>query len=151
MPSEFVPREFFRIDVELLEQKLHGALTDDVVDSLARNFGWYDAVQLWKKVNVDSQGRLLVSLNAGQIGNLTVSRPTVAAVATKLLTANVNRRRWEIRNTGLNDAAWGANNGVTLANGVTIGAGRFDGDDIYIGDVWAISSGAGSTFEVIEE
>lgn len=151
MPQIIIPREFWRTDVELDEQKIEGKLSDDLIDSLARLFGWYDAGQFWKKINVDSQGRLLVSLNAGQIGNLTISRPAVAAVAVKLLDANINRRRWEIRNTGLRDAAWGGSDAVTLANGVTIPIGNFDGDDVYIGQIWAISSGAGTTFEVIEE
>lgn len=151
MPVIIIPREFWRTDIEVDEQKIEGKLSDDLLDTLARNVGWYDAGQRWKKINVDSQGRLLVSLNAGQIGNLTISKPAVAAVAVQLLPANTNRRRWEIRNTGLNDAAWGPTAAVTLANGVTIGAGQFDGDDIYIGDLWAISVGAGTTFEVIEE
>jgi hypothetical protein len=151
MPKIIIPRDFWFIDIELDEPKIEGKLSDDLQDTLARLAGWYDAGKTFKKVNVDSQGRLLVSLNAGQIGNLSTSKPAVAAVAVKLLDANINRRRWEIRNNGVSDVAWGVDNSVTLANGVTLGVGQLDGDDVYIGALWAISSAAGATLTVIEE
>lgn len=139
MPFPIIPRIFWYIDSELAKIKTKGQLSDDIQDTLARNFGWYDAGGLWKKLNSDSQGRLLVSLNAGQTQSATLSLLNVTNAAAKVLQANTNRRGYLIQNTGGNNIYLGFDSTLTSAKGIILAPGASYNDNVYVGDVWAIA------------
>lgn len=150
MPTIIIPRSFWRIDVELQEEKIEGKLSDDLQDTLSRLFGWYDAGQFWKKVNVDSQGRLLTSANAGQINAGNISTTVVGLVALKVLSANLLRRTFLIKNDGVTNLFFGFDAAVTAVSGFPLYPGEMYSDDVYVGDIYLISSAANGSVKAIE-
>lgn len=138
------------LDIETVPLLAMPPLTDVVQQTLARLMGWNEASKSFRRLAVDSSGRVLTTsgqaLN-GQVVRTDTTAPVAPAVV--VLPQNQNRLLYIVQNGFTSQINIGFDNTLSTLNGIRVPPEGLWIDEIYRGDVWAVST-ANQSIEIYE-
>ena len=117
---------------------------------MARLLGWNRNTEQFKLVEVDVDGRLLVSTSPTQATSGVNSNPTVGIAASIILNQNSSRRQYIVQNLGAQPIYLGFGSIPTTLTGFQIPSNGVFADDVFTGVLYAISGTAGQDVRVVE-
>ena len=139
-----------RLDVEQRE-------VPDVLDvlnegrlALSMLFGWDDNALMWRRVLVDSAGRLALAASFSKTHTGHTFSHLASSSVTTVLSDNPNRVSWLIKNNGSVTVYIGFSSSLTAANGLPLYPGDVISDDSYTGPVYVITDSGTSDLRVME-
>lgn len=150
MPFKSRKNGFDSLDINPDHQVRKPDISDSIQQTIARLFGWWRGGEQFRLVEIDQDGRLLVSTSPTQGSTWVNSNPTVGVTASAILNQNTSRRQYIIENLGTADIYIGGTSAVTTATGLKIPSGGIFADDVYTGALYAISGTAGQDVRVVE-
>jgi hypothetical protein len=138
------------IDAQVEPFFITPVVSDDIQQTLSRLLGWDRNSQLWRLVETDVDGRLLVSTDATKVSVGTNSAVSVGVASTAILAANNTRRYFVLYNNGTVPIAIEYDTTAVLATGLLIPVGGMYSDDGYVGAISGIASVAAQDVRVLE-
>lgn len=118
--------------------------------TLSRLWAWNYLLDRFQKLICDVDGRLLVSSEATKATDATQSDVNVTNLGVNVLSANGSRRQMIIQNTGVLDAYITFGSTPTLHPGMLLKANVAYSDDVYVGQVTAITVAGVTVLDVVE-
>ncbi len=140
---------FGEVAIDQQPRDLLPEIDEKVQPTLARLLGWESGVPQFRLIEVDSDGRILVSTDPTKVSDGTISHLSITATTQVVLGANSSRKYWFIRNDGVANVSFSFVTPVGSANFITLPAGGTFSDSNYTGAIYALGT-VGDTLQIIE-
>lgn len=138
------------LDIETVPLLAMPPLTDVVQQTLARLMGWDEGSKSFRRLAVDSSGRVLTTSGQALNGQVVRTDTTApAANAAVVLPQNPNRLLYIVQNGFTTQINIGFDDTLATTNGIRVPPEGVWVDEVYRGDVWAVST-ANQSIEIYE-
>lgn len=112
--------------------------------------GFDNTSKKWSPLQVDSDGRMLVSLSASPVSSVIQSKVATSTVNAVALIANSDRKQMIIQNVGTEDVYLGLSDDPATTDDMLLVAGAIYIEDIYFGEVNVIMASGVSELRIAE-
>lgn len=141
---------FANTDIGLSPYLVNPEISETIQQTLARLLGWDNDTQQFKLILVDGDGRVLVSTSPTQASSGVNSQATVGVASSVILAANTLRKQYIIQNLGTTAIYLGFGSAAVVATGFQLPPNGIIADDVFIGEIQAISTVAAQDVRIVE-
>ncbi len=150
MVRKIVEEEFAAVDFLADFPRLPIEAEDKFWQVLSYGLFWHEASNRWKRPLCDVDGRLLVSTSPTKSNECVQSKPAPTNVSSTVLSSNSSRKQMIIQNTGSVAVYLKFDDSAATTNDFKLDVGATLIDDVYYGEVRAITASGTGELRVAE-